>query len=346
MALSSDNLVSACANPRIPAEWEPAEAIWIAWPHNKATWPGRFEKIPAFFRDWARSIADVLPTRILVQPEQLSEVKSFLASSTLELVPIRTNDCWIRDYGPTFLQIDNRQVAIDWRYNAWGGKYPPWEDDDRAASQIADHLKMQSSRQPICMEGGAIETDGGGRLLTNANCLAVESRNPGWTMAQITQHFQDTIGITEWVSIDGGLVGDDTDGHIDQLARFIDIENIVVAVCDEPSDANAELLEHNFRQLSRWARNTSPKVNVHRLPIPPARFVDGSRVPESYCNFLWLGDQCLQLPAFGDARSDDMAKEIVSNLVDVPVQQIDCTDLIWGLGAMHCASLNQPRLSC
>ncbi len=330
---------------RVPAEWEPQECVWLSWPCNSETWPGRFERIPDFYANWVRVIAESTPVRILADGEVARQCESLTAGvANVDIVPVATNDCWIRDYGPTFVEAGpSRQLtAVDWRFNSWGGKYPPWDLDDAAGAKLAKHAGLPLDSRSICLEGGAIEVDGGGRMLTVGGCLLSPSRNQT-TKEEMVLELYRHLGILEIVWIDGGgLEGDDTDGHIDQLARFIDNRNVVVAVCNDPNDSNADGLEENFRQLRLWGQSTSPRVTVHRLPIPPARTIDDTRVPESYCNFLRLGRERLLVPTFG-AESDDNAIALLRDLTGAEVVPIDCRDLAWGLGAVHCASRDQPR---
>jgi agmatine deiminase len=339
------NLSGNSAMRRVPAEWEPQANLWLSWPHNLQTWPGHFERIPDFFSRWVRLVAETTPVRVLAVNAAARQCESLLQGiAGVEVVAIATNDCWIRDYGPTFVEDgpDARLIGVNWKYNAWGGKYPPWDLDDRVAPQICQHLGIASVDGELCLEGGALEFDGGGRLLTTPECLITETRNPGWTKDAISLELHRQLGVNEIVWIDGGgLRGDDTDGHIDQLARFIDRQNVVVAVCDDQSDENAAGLEENFRQLHLWGDATFPRVAVHRLPIPPARYVDGTRVPESYCNFLRLGKERLLVPTFA-APTDDAAIGLLRELSGAEVIGIDCRDMVWGLGALHCGSRDQP----
>ncbi|TWU58632.1 putative agmatine deiminase [Rubripirellula tenax] len=336
------------ADLRVPAEWEPIQCVWLAWPHSVDTWPGRFNAIPAFYVDWVRKIAQSTPVRILASGEVAASCQAAIEGiANIDIVDIPTNDAWIRDYGPTFVvnRHSGKVHAVNWRYNAWGGKYPPWDDDDAAALKIAGDQNLAVATSRMCVEGGAMEFDGRGRMLTTPGCLITEARNPGWTKAQISQELHRRLGVTEIVWLDGGgLDGDDTDGHIDQLARFIDPENVVVAVADDENDPNHAGLEDNFRQLHLWSDATKPRVNVHRLPIPPAREVSGQRVPESYCNFLRLGKDRLLVPTFG-AGTDDHAIGILGELSGIRPEPIDCRELVWGLGALHCASREQPAAS-
>ncbi|TWU42890.1 putative agmatine deiminase [Novipirellula artificiosorum] len=338
---------------RVPAEWEPQQAIWLSWPHNKETWPGFYKSLPAFYAAWAETLSQSTDVRMLVPPTQLALAKkrlqvgdASLRRGRLELVVVETNDAWVRDYGPTFVydRHEDRLLGVDWRYNAWGGKYSRWEADDAAAAAICEHIGIDSVRSKLCLEGGAMETDGQGRLLTTPECLVTDTRNRGWSSEQIAMELHTQLGVTEIVWLTGGgLVGDDTDGHIDQLARFLDPENVVVAVCDDPDDPNHQPLEANYRQLQLWASETDPQVQVHRLPIPAAREINQQRVPESYCNFLMLGRDRLLVPAFGQQAADDQARGTLQELAHgAVVETMDCRDLVWGLGALHCASRDQP----
>lgn len=328
---------------RLAAEWEHAQAIWISWPHNQQTWPDAFDRIPGFFHAWAMQITEVLPLKVLVPPHLMSDVGKRLNGQRIELLSCPTNDCWIRDYGPTVL-VGEKPIALDWKYNAWGGKYPPWDSDDAVAGFVASKIGIHCQRQALCLEGGALESDGAGRLLINPSCITTKSRNPNKLPEQITWELKTLLSVDDVVTLDHGLVGDDTDGHIDQLARFVDPANIVVAVCDDIHDPNHAPLEHNYTHLCAWGAQQTPVVKIHRLPIPPARFIQGQRLPESYCNFLRLGTHALHVPSFGAAKTDAHAAGLLRELSGVPVISVDCSDLIWGLGALHCASWNQPAV--
>lgn len=331
----------------MPAEWEPQSCLWLAWPHCRDTWPGRFDAIPAVFVRWIRAVADAMPVQVLASGSVADHCRATFGKTGLphnmRLVDVPTDDCWIRDYGPTFVHDrDSEQlIGVNWRYNAWGGKYPPWDRDDAAARLICAAADIACVDGDLCLEGGAIEVDGHGRMLTT-QCLLSESRNPGVEKQTIAQRLHRQLGVTEivWLETDG-LQGDDTDGHIDQLARFIDRRNVVVAVSSEADDPNRLPLEKAYRQLDLWADSTEPRVTVHRLPTPPPRQINGQRVPESYCNFLRLGPERILVPTFG-APTDDHAVAILGELSGADVTKIDCRELVWGLGALHCASRDMP----
>lgn len=330
---------------RWPAEWEPQTAIWLSWPHNLDTWPGRFDAIPEAFAKFASACAEVVPVRILVAPHAMRVAKDLVENvSNIELLECPTNDCWIRDFGPTFVQAGEQVVAVDWRYNAWGGKYPPWDHDAAVAPKVAEWAAVKCGSSELGCEGGALETDGRGRLLTTPDCIITDTRNPGWDQERVATELHRQLGVHEILWLDGGgLEGDDTDGHIDQIARFIDARNVVCAVCDDPADPNHQPLESNYRQLRVWGRDTEPTVDVHRLPIPPRRYIEGQRVPESYCNFLIVGGRRVIVPTFESADSDSFAVELFEQLMpEFEIYPLDASQLAWGLGAFHCASQQQP----
>lgn len=330
---------------RVPAEWELQEQVWLSWPHQQETWPGHYEPIPAFYLRWIDSLRESMSVKLLAGDPIIGDCENQIQGrSGVDVIRIETNDCWIRDYGPTFVQTDspNPLMGVDWKYNSWGGKYPPWEADNLVASRICSELDIPCTQSQLCVEGGAMEFDGLGRMLSTSSCLLSPNRNPDWSRIQIEEEMERLLGIHEIMWLDGGgLCGDDTDGHIDQLARFIDPENVVVATTDDRCDANYPALDLNFRLMQAWGEETSPRVTIHRLPTPPARFVDGKRVPESYCNFLRLGSERLLVPSFG-ASSDEYARALLTELTNITVEMIDCRDMVWGLGALHCASRDQP----
>ncbi|PHQ32388.1 agamatine deiminase [Rhodopirellula bahusiensis] len=342
---------SASSSYRFPAEWEPCAAVWLAWPHNRGTWPGHFESVPAAFARFVLAIHESTPLRILAAGSVAEDCREHLKrvglveSDSLQIVDIPTNDCWIRDYGPTFVfGSDGQRVAINWHFNAWGGKYEPFDSDAAAGAKIAKIAGLKCLDGTLTLEGGALETDGAGRLLVNPGCLMDPARNPGLSQEQISQRLNQCLGVEEIVWIDGGApAGDDTDGHIDQIARFLDAENVVCAVAGSEEDENYPGLEANFRQLRLWSRQTEPAVSVHRLPTPPPRQVDGAAVPQSYCNFLRLGPDRMLVPTFRSPVSDERALALLRELCPgVEIVGVDCFDIAWGLGALHCASCHEP----
>ena len=326
-------------------DWNPVEAVWISWPHQIQTWPGRFDRVPAFFARWVEAIAESHPVNILVPHGLKQSAQNLVAARhNIEWFDIPTDDCWIRDYGPTFV-VDERGTlnGINWRYNAWGGKYPPWDNDNAVAPQVCSILGIDCIDIDLCLEGGALNIDDHGRMLTTKSSLLCDSRNPHVSQSTFAKAFFHYLGVDEivWVE-DVAFDGDDTDGHIDQLARFVDSQNVVVAGCGDSDDPNHHQLSNLQSQIRLWSGSTHPRVKTHVLPIPPKRCIAGQRVPESYVNFQRLDDRIL-VPTF-DAPTDDIAIGQLKDLTGCDVVGIDCRDLVWGLGALHCASLEQPRI--
>lgn len=361
---------------RWPAEWEKQAATWIAWPRNLETWPNRFEPVPGVFERFIREISLSQPVHVLdgLGPQAAraaaASSSSSLASSSLasslsgdapgdvllervgqmENVHVhssKTNDVWIRDYGPTFVihKQDNQLVGVDWHYNAWGGKYPPYDDDAKNAEFVCRKIGCRRSLSALYCEGGALETDGNGTLLTTSSCLLSVNRNPGWTREMVATELSQQLGTTRVVWVDGGgLEGDDTDGHIDQLARFVSPGIVVAAVGSDSSDKNYAGLLRNVEILRSSVDATGSQLEVHVLPTPPPRYVQDARVPESYCNFLFT-NKSLIVPTFRNPATDDRAIEILSKLVPSrKIVPLDAFDLVWGLGAFHCASQQQPAV--
>ncbi|GAB5402024.1 MAG: agmatine deiminase family protein [Aureliella sp.] len=331
---------------RWPAEWEAQAATWVAWPHNRNTWPSRFEPIlPAFERfvlELSRSQAvHVLSGPAGAQPSAQERV-GHLPNVTIHNLP--TNDSWIRDYGPTFVKRHDDQslVGINWHFNAWGGKYPPYDLDDAASSEICRLAGCAFSQSSLYCEGGALEGNGTGTIMTTSSCLRSRTRNPGWTIEMIEDELKVQLGAEEILWIDGGgLDGDDTDGHIDQIARFVAPGEVVAATSSRSDDPNYAGLKENVRILQAARTVEGEPLNVYELPTPPPRLVDGQRVPESYCNFVFAKGAVL-VPTFR-AETDNAALELLSQLLPYRrVIPIDSYDLAWGLGALHCLSQQQP----
>ncbi|TWU62376.1 agmatine/peptidylarginine deiminase [Crateriforma conspicua] len=391
---------------RMPAEWHPASAIWLAWPHKTDTWPGRFENVPPFFARLAVEIARTHPVWIVADKSLVPSASDLIrrqvdqdtSSESQTLKEIRfletpTDDCWIRDYGPVFVLPPNPSAAtsgndsaaspsgdtrdaavplaaVRFRFNAWGGKYEHFRRDAAAGPRIADQASARLIESPLCAEGGALETDGNGRLLVCETTLVGPTRNPGMSKEAIAEELYRTLGVTEivWLgeadpsecgsgeigrkessgedAIAPPISGDDTDGHIDQLARFLDPHTVVVATADHRHGPSQLSLQKIRRQLITWGRQTEPAVTVIDLPMPAPRFIDGQAVPQSYCNFLRLGPDRILMPTFRDREADAHALDILRGaLPTCQIDPVDCFDLAWGLGALHCASLHQPTVA-
>jgi len=326
---------------RWPAEWEPQAAVWLSWPRNPQTWPGKFEPVPAEFAQFARAIAEYEPVHILAGGSVMAQASELVGDvKSITLHDVETNDSWCRDHGPSFLTSKSQpQALVDWEYNAWGGKYPPFDKDNLVPQRIAGITGRRSFVAGIVMEGGAIETNGQGTILTTESCLLNPNRNPGLGRHDLERYLRDFLGASKVLWMKGGEVaGDDTDGHIDQLARFVGPRTVVCAVCEDPSDENYGPTQQNLVELQQMTDQDGQPLEVVRLPLPRPLYFSEQRLPASYCNFLIVNHAVL-VPQFGDHAADDRACAILRELLpDRAIRGLTSLDLVWGLGSFHCLS--------
>lgn len=333
----------------MPAEWEPQEAVLLSWPVAPTTWPGYFEHIPPKFAEIAAAISRFEKVRINCEGARQTEARRLLEEARTDLSQVEffdhpTNDCWCRDHGPIFLKNDRSgQVAVtDWQYNAWGGKYPPFDRDNRIPRLVAERLGLRRFEIPMVLEGGSIEVDGLGQLLTTEACLLNKNRNPHLTREQIEQQLRENLGVERILWLHDGIVGDDTDGHIDDLARFYRPNAIVTIIEENEGDKNFPILQENWERLKDLRTPDGNRFQLQTLPMPAPVFCDGERLPASYANYLVINGAVL-LPTFRQPECDGLAAEILQECF--PGRQIvpvDCVDLVLGLGALHCISQQQP----
>ncbi len=338
---------------RMPAEWEPHAATWLAWPHKEASWPGNFGPIPAIWVDMIRALAPHERVNILINEaataarlrELLREARVSDANVLFHL--IRTDDAWIRDHGPTFVtrHVDgNTQLAaIDWIYNAWGGKYPPWDNDDVVPQQIAASLDIPLFQPGIVLEGGSIEVNGCGTVLTTEACLLNPNRNPQLGREQIERYLRDYLGARKVLWLGEGIAGDDTDGHIDDLARFVDASTVVTVLETDAGDENYEALQANHERLRHLTDQDGRALRVVTLPMPAPVYYEGQRLPASYANF-YVANGVVLVPTFGDPDDATALRTLQSLFPHRRVVGIDARELVWGLGAFHCVTQQQPAL--
>ena len=331
---------------RWPAEWERHAATWISWPHNRATWPDRFQRVPECFATIIRTLAQYEPVQVLSGGEpvmdEAQKMVGDLANVTLHDIP--TNDAWIRDYGPTFIQAPgSREVAaIDWQFNSWGGKYPPWDLDNTVPEQITQQLGMRRFPVDVVMEGGSIDGNGRGAILTTQSCLLDSQRNAGMHRQQMERILLQYCSASEVIWIAGGpMAGDDTDGHVDQLARFVSPNQIVVAVEDDPQDENYQRLHTNLRVLESCRDQWPEPLEIITLPMPHPIYFDQQRVPASYCNF-YIANGCVLVPLFDDPADDEACQILEPLFPGRTIIGLAARDLAWGLGAFHCLTQQQP----
>lgn len=338
---------------RMPAEWEPHAATWLSWPHKESSWPGKLARIPPIWAEMVSALVDGEAVNILVNDaapaaqvrEQLAAARVPLARVRLHEVP--TDDAWMRDHGPTFITRsvgDRSEMAlVDWRYNAWGGKYPPWEQDDKVPSALARLLGLPSFAPGIVLEGGSIDVDGRGTVLTTEACLLNPNRNPQLGRGEIEQYLCDYLGVRRILWLGDGIVGDDTDGHIDDLTRFVAPGVVVTVSEDDPADDNYARLRENYRRLQTLRDVSGTPLRIVTLPMPEAIHYDDTRLPASYANF-YIGNAAVLVPVFGSARDAAALGTLRSLFPGRRIVGINAVDLVWGLGAFHCVTQQEPAV--
>jgi agmatine deiminase len=328
----------------MPAEWEPHEATWIAWPHNRGDWPGRFAPIPWVYAEIVRKLSAVERVRILVQDAALErQARAILAKAgarqdAVDFYRIATNRVWTRDYGPIFVRDRAGRLALTrWSFNAWA-KYDDWQRDAAVPPQIARRLKLPMFETGMVLEGGSIDVNGAGWMLTTEECLLspVQARNPGMDRAAIERRVRDWLGIERVIWLRNGIAGDDTHGHIDDLARFVARDTVVLASETDRADANYEPLRENAGILR------SAGLRVVKLPMPRPLIFNGQRLPASYANF-YIANGLVLAPTFNDPADRFALNALARCFPGREVVGINCTELIWGLGALHCMTQQQPQ---
>lgn len=340
---------------RMPAEWHPHEATWLTWPKDPETWPDRVPQVEEIYLQMIATLAEHETVNLLVDDTETEQAVRqrchFPGAANIRFHRLRTVDSWIRDYGPNFLVNDAGEQAFnDWIFNAWGNKYQELKRDDGVPRQLQSLLKMQRFSPGIVMEGGSIEVNGAGCVLTTEQCLLNPNRNPQLSRTQIDQHLKDYLGVTKILWLGEGIVGDDTDGHIDDIARFVSQETIVCAIEEDPLDANYELLQDNLARLESVTDAGGKPFRIVRLPMPGV--VGGAstslreldRLPASYANF-YIANGVVLAPVFGrpnDKRAIETLQRLFSNRRVVP---INCEPLVWGMGTIHCVTQQQPRIA-
>lgn len=338
---------------RMPAEWEPHAATWVTWPHNRESWPGKFEPVPAI---WGEMVAALVPgerVEIVVRDAAMrDDTRELLRARGVDLARVgfhvmATDDAWMRDHGPTFLVGEQNGAArlggVDWIYNAWGGKYPPFANDARIAERVCAITGARRFAPGVVLEGGAIEVDGRGTLLTTESCLLNPNRNPHLGRSEIEAVLRAYLGVEQILWLGDGIAGDDTDGHIDDITRFVAEGRIVTVVEEDPRDENHEPLRRNLERLRALRDPRGQPFSIVELPMPRPVVFEGQRLPASYANF-YIGNRVVLVPTFAD-RNDARAVATLQRLFPTrEVIGIPATDLVLGLGAFHCVTQQQPLI--
>jgi agmatine deiminase len=334
-----------------PAEFAPHDATWLSWPHKEASWPGKIETIYPRYAEFIKLLAEGELVNINVLDEVMKQrALRYIAQAGADLTKVKfffhpTNDAWCRDHGPAFLvhRSEKKKMIIDWGYNAWGGKYPPYDLDDVIPTRIAEHYGIPVVHPGIVMEGGSVEFNGKGTLLTTRACLLNPNRNPHLNQKQIEEYLIQYYGVDNILWLGDGIVGDDTDGHIDDLTRFVNHDTVVTIVEENKLDENYEILQDNLKELATLRLENGKQLNIVELPMPAPVVYDDQRLPASYANF-YISNKYVVVPTFRD-KNDDRALSILQICFpDRKVVGVDSTDIIWGLGSFHCLSQQEPSV--
>jgi agmatine deiminase len=334
----------------MPAEWEPHQATWLSWPHNRDTWPVRLEPTQRAYARMIAALACSETVHLNVNDAAMAAHARVLlaeagARGDIRLHHIPTNDAWCRDHGAIFTTCAAapRLQALNWEYNAWGGKYPPYDLDNAVPPQMAQVLGVPCVAGGMVLEGGSIEVNGAGLLLTSEACLLNPNRNPHLSRAEIEQRLCAALGVQRVLWLADGIVGDDTDGHVDDTARFVAPDTVVAAVEDDPADANYAPLRENLARLHQMRDQHGRPLRVLTLPMPPAQYHQGERLPASYANF-YIANSVVLLPTFDHPRDAQARAVLQQCFPGREVVGIDCRDIILGLGALHCLTQQVPAV--
>jgi agmatine deiminase len=329
---------------RWPAEWEPHRATWLAWPHNETTWPGIWETIPAAYATFVSAVRQFEPVELLVPDaataDRVSARDDLGIGHPLRIRVSPTNDSWVRDFGPLVVEADGRAVSVDWRFDAWGGKYPGLADDVSGRS-IAEWIGAPIEEVDHVLEGGSIDGNGAGVILTTESCLLETSRRRGLDRRDIEALLARHLGVLKVLWLGRGVAGDDTDGHVDDLSRFVGPGTIVTAVEEDPRDANHEPLDENERRLQSMRDLDGRRFEIVRLPMPDPVVIEEQRLPASYANFYIVNGGVL-VPTFACRQDESALATLARVFPGRRVVGIDCRGLVLGLGTLHCLSLQEP----
>jgi agmatine deiminase len=334
----------------MPAEWEPHQATWLSWPHNVETWPDELARVEEIMAQCVKALTPHEAVHVNVNDaaherhvRAVLDVAGVRGSVQFHRVP--TDDAWIRDHGAIFIVKEEERVqslaATDWGFNSWGGKYPPWEADNRVPAAMAEFLGIPRFEGSMILEGGSIDVNGMGVLLTTEQCLLNPNRNPHLKREQIEARLRNYLGVQDIFWLGEGIVGDDTDGHVDDITRFVSPDTVVTVVEEDRSDENYPLLQENLERLREVTLPGGAHLNITTLPMPLPIIVKGQRMPASYANF-YIANEVVLLPVYEDPK-DAQAIQVMQRLFPSrEVVPIDCRDVIWGLGAIHCLTQQVP----
>ncbi len=333
-----------------PPEWHPHVSTWITFPHNNHSWQdGKLDQMYPEYFEFIKAISKGEKVHINVNDQVLEKfILSQLPVYGIDVDQIvchirPTNDAWCRDHGPAFLihTKDDTRLLVDWEYNAWGGKYPPFDADNRIPEGISKDLNLKSVFPGIVMEGGSVEFNGASAVLTSRSCLLNMNRNPHLSQGQIEQYLMDFYGVNQVLWVSDGIVGDDTDGHIDDTVRFVNVNTVIAMVESDELDENHAVLAQNLVELREMRLLDGAALQIIEIPMPEPVVIDGFRAPGSYANF-YICNAGVIVPTF-DCPQDSVALQILRQFfVDRPVIGLSAKNIIWGQGSFHCLTQQEP----
>jgi agmatine deiminase len=336
-----------------PAEWAKHTATWLSWPHKEASWPGRIESIFSIYCQFIKELTAGEQVCINISDEKMKTFAiTHLQQAEVNLQKVSffmhpTNDAWCRDHGPAFLinpKADVKKVVVDWGYNAWGNKYPPYDLDDVIPTLIAKQYGIPVFHPGIVMEGGSVDFNGQGTVLTTTACLLNPNRNPHLNQKQIENYLHRYYGVEQILWLGEGIIGDDTDGHIDDITRFVNMDTVVTVVEQNKADENYPILQENLKELKKMRLFNGKQLNIIELPMPSQVIHEDQLLPASYANF-YIGNAAVVVPTYRDHKNDQLALDILTKCFpDRKVVGLDSTDIIWGLGSFHCLSQQEPAV--
>lgn len=333
-------------NYTMPAEWTQHERTFISWPiQTSMVYPEQYEAVCASYAEIITAIAEFEPVTVVINPDDEVLVRSFVKQENVTLLPIEHNDAWLRDNGPTFIQnAEGKLAGVNWKFNAWGGKYSPWDLDDAVAPQILKQAGVTQFDAPLVMEGGSIHTDGEGTILTTEECLLNKNRNPELSREQIEAYVKEFTGSEVIIWLERGLSGDETDGHVDNIACFVAPGKVIIQVCDDPQDENYAITQTNLAILEQARDAKGRKLEIVKLQQPPRVDYEGSRLTLSYLNFYFVNGGII-LPVFGGTatETDKMAMDTLASLFpDRRIRTVNGMGVIKEGGNVHCTTQQMP----
>ena len=335
-----------------PAEFAQHDAIWLSWPHKEESWPGKIATIYPSYCAFIKTVALTERVNINVGTDKMRQgAAKMLELAGVDMSKVQfylhpTNDAWCRDHGPSFLTRNNPEhpkAIVDWNINAWGGKYPPYDLDDVIPTRIAEQLNLPVFYPEIIMEGGSVDFNGAGTVITSTCCLLNPNRNPHLNQAQIEKYLGDYYGIEQVLWVSEGIVGDDTDGHIDDTVRFVNEDTVLTVVESNVLSENFDLLQKNLKELKTMRLANGKQLNIVELPMPADVIYEEQLLPASYANF-YISNGHIIVPTYQCAQDDQAMQIIQSCFPTREVVGIDSSDIIWGLGSFHCLSQQEPSL--